>query len=612
MFRNTATTVFRNTSRFQIGAAATAATSAALYLDHQQKHSTSSPGKVSCEKSKTYKTTLGSPVKTSAEVPKNKDLRVISLEELREHTDPDNGLWVSFKGHVYDVSHFPKIHPGGPGRIEMAAGTDLQPYFDVYHLHPDVSGFLDRTCLIGRLSKKDAKKSEKETVFANPYAEDPVTDLRDPFGGAPKWSNLMYKGHLDNFYTPNRDFYVRNHFPIPQWDDVEQDYSFDLVLPSLSEEDDEEEENERTFTLQDLRDNLQEHTVSSVMVCGGPAIYPRYLHRTDDRENWEVKHFKRNQANNNFWGGHGKWTGYKLRDLLNLQGIDVDAIALGEKPLPDKYLKLTGHDADETGAPFGVTIPLEKVVDPFGDVLLATKLNDEPLTPDHGYPLRLLVPGFAGVRNCKWIAKIEFSDDLHECHVDTHTDEVIYPPDMTFEDNAARTDVEMDEKLKHYWETNKIWRVMEMPTMSFVASPEPDEQFSAKQLSSGEGVIVRGYAFDGSGHRMARVDVSADGGKSYSPADVDDHEMEKVHRRNHHWSWYSWEKKIRMEDLDEEAQQKLAKGEPVQLMIAARAMADNGNVQPSREAAPSLYNYVGNINNAQTHTPVTILPAKKC
>jgi len=553
--------------------------------------------------------TLGSPVKTSAEVPTDEQLQVIPLDELRSHSSMDTGLWISHKGRVYDVTHFPRIHPGGPGRIRMIGGTDLGKYLEVYHLHPDVSGFLDRTCLIGRLSPADAKRSYDETEYDNPFANDPETDLRDPFGRAPKWSNLMSKDILDSFYTPNRHFYVRNHFPIPQWDDVEEEYSFDVVLPAGAGAGG--ERTARSFRLADLREKLEEHTVSSVMVCGGPALYPRYLHRTEDREHWEEESFKRDSANNNFWGGHGKWTGYKLRDLLRLCGVDVDAIALGQKPLPAKYLKMTGHDADETGAPFGVSIPLEKVVDPFGDVLLATKLNDEPLTPDHGFPLRVLVPGFAGVRNCKWLAELELSDELHDCHVDTHTDEVIYPPDLTFEDNAARTD-RVDEKLERYWRTNKVWRVMEMPTMSFVASPEPGEQFPASKLRQGGsvGVVVRGYAFDGSGHRIARVDVSLDGGRTYSPAEVDDGGMETQHRRNHHWSWYLWTKRVQLEDLSDEAKRKLAAGEPVQLEIAARAMADNGNTQPSRADAPSLYNFVGNIINSQTHTPVTILPAE--
>ena len=50
------------------------------------------------------------------------------------------------------------------------------------------------------------------------------------------------------------------------------------------------------------------------------------------------------EVNNNFWGSHAVWTGVKCRDVLRLCGLDVDALALGEKPMPAKYLRLTGAE----------------------------------------------------------------------------------------------------------------------------------------------------------------------------------------------------------------------------------------------------------------------------
>ena len=55
---------------------------------------------------------------------------------------------------------------------------------------------------------------------------------------------------------------------------------------------------------------------------------------------------------------------------------------------------------------------LRKAIDPFGDVILAMTMNGELLPADHGFPLRVLVPGFAGVRSCKWLAKMELVDDM--------------------------------------------------------------------------------------------------------------------------------------------------------------------------------------------------------
>ncbi|CAK9052204.1 Sulfite oxidase [Durusdinium trenchii] len=533
------------------------------------------------------KTTLGSPVATNREVPRDQDLRIIGLEELRAHNNMDDGLWISYHGHVYDVTHFARIHPGGPGRIQMAGGSDLQKYFDVYHVHPDVSKFLDRTCLLGRLTAADAKRSYEETIFGNPYEDEPPRDLQQTIAKAPRWANLMGPYLLDSFRTPLRGFYVRNHFPVPSWEDVENDYEFEVSVPGAT----------RSFKLKDLR-ALPQATVEATLICGGAALYPRYLHRTENRESWEQKEFPRHEVNNNFWGSHAVWTGVKCRDVLRLCGLDVDALALGEKPMPAKYLRLTGHDADETGASFGVTIPLEKAIDPFGDVLLATTMNGSTLPADHGYPVRVLVPGFAGVRNCKWLAKMELSDELHSSHVDTHTDEVIYPPNMNFEDHVAKASFTGQAvKRAGRWEggqDNEVFRVMEMPVHSSVLVPELHSVVGKEAIAEvlKEGLEVKGIALGGGGHRIARVDVSIDGGKSYIPADLDDHGMEKVHKRNYHWSWYWWSKKV---PLSEEMKHQLLAGQSLTLQVASRAMTEHGNTQPSRQDAVSLYNLVGNI-----------------
>lgn len=553
---------------------------------------------VSCDKP--WKQTLGSPVDSNLKVPHDKDLKIIGLEELRSHNNMEDGLWVSYHGHVYDVTNFAKIHPGGPGRIQMAAGSDLQKYFDVYHVHPDVSKFLDRTCLLGRLTAADAKRSYEETIFANPYENEPARNLQQTIATAPRWANLMGKYLLESFRTPIPGFYVRNHFPVPSWEDVEEEYEFEVLTASGG----------KSFKLKDLRP-LPQITVEATMICGGAALYARYLHRTDQRETWEKEEFPRNEINNNFWGSHAVWTGVKCRDVLRTCGVDVDGIALGEKPLPAKYLRLTGHDADETGSNFGVTIPLEKAIDPFGDVILAMTMNGEALPADHGFPVRVLVPGFAGVRNCKWLAKMELVDDLHESHVDTHTDEVIYPPDMNFEDDLAKVSLTGGSVQRAgRWEAkqdNSIFRVMEMPVHSSVIVPELHQTLRGAQLAQvlAEGLEVRGIALGGGGHRVARVDVSIDGGKSFTPAELDDHGMEKVHKRNYHWSWYFWSKKV---PLTPEMKKQLQSGQTVELKVASRAMTEHGNTQPSRDDAVSLYNLVGNICNYQTHTPITLQP----
>lgn len=65
-----------------------------------------------------------------------------------------------------------------------------------------------------------------------------------------------------------------------------------------------------------------------------------------------------------------------------------------------------------TDDPFDAAIPIEKALDPRGDVLLALKMNGEDIPRDHGYPLRVVVPGFLGARSVKWCERIVLSPEM--------------------------------------------------------------------------------------------------------------------------------------------------------------------------------------------------------
>ena len=82
------------------------------------------------------------------------------------------------------------------------------------------------------------------------------------------------------------------------------------------------------------------------------------------------------------------------------------------------------------------SINMEKVTNPYGDVIIAYEMNDEALPRDHGFPLRVIVPGYAAVRNVKWLSKIEISKSEAEGAWQEVLNHKILPPSVTDAQNV--------------------------------------------------------------------------------------------------------------------------------------------------------------------------------
>ena len=192
---------------------------------------------------------------------------------------------------------------------------------------------------------------------------------------------------IRSWVTPNRLFFVRNHFPVPAIDTTRWRLSVEGCL-----------DHPRTWTFDELL-NLPQRTVLATVECAGNG-----------------RSFLTPHAHGVQWGsgavGHAEWTGVPLREVLKPAGVRADGIEV----LCEGWDR--GSEADHPQPMhFARSLPLAKALHP--DTLLATHMNGEPLEPEHGYPIRLFVPGWYGVASVKWLKRIAVLDSPFDGYFQT-------------------------------------------------------------------------------------------------------------------------------------------------------------------------------------------------
>jgi sulfite oxidase len=324
---------------------------------------------------------------------------------------------------------------------------------------------------------------------------------------------------LTDCVTDTAAFYVRSHGPVPEIDPG----AWRLRVCGLVQR-------ELTLSLETLREAFRERSVTATLQCAGNRRAGLIAIRDIPGESP--------------WGpgatGTAVWTGVALADVLALAGPLTLASDVG----------FEGADLCPEAKPvqrFGGSIPLDKARR--SEVLLAWAMNGEPLAPVHGAPLRVVVPGYIGARSVKWLERIELRPEPWPGFFQ----HVVYR--LVAADEAPGPGVGMPLGL--------------VALNSDVLSPRDGETVTAGPVD------VCGYAFAGGDRYVARVDVSVDGGASWTQADL----LEDLGR----WAWRQW--RITLD---------LAPGEHE---LIVRAWDSSAATQPEDEAA--LWNPKGYVNNAR-------------
>jgi DMSO/TMAO reductase YedYZ molybdopterin-dependent catalytic subunit len=306
-----------------------------------------------------------------------------------------------------------------------------------------------------------------------------------------RWETMYSRGYV----MPNSLFFIRNHDPSPAIDvktwrlkvegsgvtrPLELTYDEILRLPSTS-------------------------VVRYVECAGnGRGFFKEVLGKPAKGTQWRLGAY-----------GVAEWTGVRLGEILNRAGLKRTAVDV----MP------TGLDARKIERPMPVAKALED------DTLLAYAMNGDVLPADHGFPVRVLVPGWVGIANIKWVGRLLVSEE--PIFVEKNTkDYVLIGPDFP-EKPPAKGPILTLQTLK-----------------SAVALPWP------ATLSAGQN-LIRGYAWSPHG-KIAKVQYSVDGGKTWATAQLREPNLSRAGAR---WE-FTWDAK------------------PGDYTLMTRATDERGNTQP--------------------------------
>jgi sulfite oxidase len=325
----------------------------------------------------------------------------------------------------------------------------------------------------------------------------------------------------DRPVTPTEAFYSRNHGPVPQIDPATWRLRVDGLVGSALD-----------LSLADLQQHFEPATVVATLQCAGNRRTGLLAVRDIPGESpW------RGGATST-----GSWAGARLRDVIRAAGIDPGATGHVAFEAPD-----VSQDA-QPAQPYGSSIPLAKALS--GEVLLVWRMNDAPLAPVHGAPVRVVVPGYIGARSVKWVQRVTVQPEPSASYFQAVAYRLL-PPDA---DPGAE------------------------PARGFALGPVA---LNSDILRPADGATVpagstrvSGYAYAGEGRDVTRVDVSRDDGLTWMQADLDEPDGP--------WAWRLWHTVL---DLPEGPHR-----------VTVRAWDTTGASQPESPAA--LWNPKGYVNNS--------------
>lgn len=273
----------------------------------------------------------------------------------------------------------------GGNVILAGAGTSIEPFWKIYAVHHSAETYeILESYRIGNLKQENKKPADNDPFGRDPDRSPLLTVLtRKPFNAeTPKELSV------ENIITPNEFHFKRNHLPVPHVD--LNNFELEIV--------DDVNKITHKFKLDDLKTKYKTHTIPVTIQCSGNRRKAMNDYEQVQGLMWDVNAIST-----------AEWTGVKLVDLLADCEINFDDERI-------KHVQFEGLDTDPVGACYAASIPKEKALDKNGDVLIAFQMNGKDIPLDHGFPLRVVVPGVVGARSVKWLNKVIVSNEESKSH----------------------------------------------------------------------------------------------------------------------------------------------------------------------------------------------------
>eukprot|EP00930_Biecheleria_cincta_P050034 TRINITY_DN35226_c0_g1_i1.p1 TRINITY_DN35226_c0_g1~~TRINITY_DN35226_c0_g1_i1.p1 ORF type:complete len:404 (+),score=58.17 TRINITY_DN35226_c0_g1_i1:111-1322(+) len=347
---------------------------------------------------------------------------------------------------------------------------------------------------------------------------------------------------LTEMITPETLHYRRQHTPVPVVDP--ETYRVSISV---------EGEGDKHFSLSSLK-VFEEREVIVTFMCTGNRRSE--MNTKEDGETMGLP-WKNGSI------GTAAWKGPVLRDVLKAAGIDE-----GTEEKGYKFVTFWGLED------YHISVPIDKCLAKDGDCILAWAMNGKTLPRDHGYPLRVVIPGLVGARSVKWISRIIATkaevDGMHQVGIAYKQ----LGPNIKKLSDVSKEYIHALPPIDH------------VPITSAVTAPEP-----GTKLSPGDALTVAGYAYSGDGKAVIRVDVSLDGGKTWNQAELSRASETQGVRSRRAWAWVQWKYAAVVPE-----------NVPRQFDIVCKAVDDQYNQQPHEGSA--IWNLRGILNTSWGRTNV--------